>query len=96
MILRSLLKETSVEFTDKWDSIKDYIDYLSVRIKEMYRLLSNTGVFCLHLDYRSIHYAKVEMDKIFGYNNFLNEIIWHYKTFQGNVNNIFLKNTIQF
>jgi site-specific DNA-methyltransferase (adenine-specific) len=32
----------------------------------------------LHLDWRWVHYAKVECDKIFGYDNFLNHIVWSY------------------
>ena len=48
------------------------------RLRECHRLLSPTGVFCLHLDYRSVHYAKIELDKIFGEKNFINEVIWYY------------------
>ncbi len=34
----------------------------------------------MHLDWHAAHYVKVEMDKIFGYKNFVNEIVWFYKT----------------
>ena len=33
----------------------------------------------------------MELDKIFGEKNFVNEIIWHYKTYQGRVKNSFPK-----
>ena len=66
-----------VSFNDEWGGgIQSYIRWLFPRLKEGHRLLSPTGVFCLHLDYRSVHYARVELDKIFGYNNFLNQITW--------------------
>ena len=58
--------------------IQSYIRWLTPRLKECHRLLKSTGVFCLHLDYRSVHYAKIELDKIFGYNNLVSEFIWAY------------------
>lgn len=69
----------TIGFNDKWGGgIHSYMHWLSPRLKEFYRILKDTGVFCLHLDQKSVHYAKVELDKIFGYNNFVNEIIWCY------------------
>jgi site-specific DNA-methyltransferase (adenine-specific) len=32
----------------------------------------------VHLDYHWVHYVKVELDDIFGRDNFLNEIVWSY------------------
>ena len=75
-----------VSFNDEWGGgVQSYIHWLSPRLKEMHRLLSPTGVFCIHLDYRSVHYAKVELDKIFGEKNLVNEVIWnmHSSTTQG-------------
>jgi len=66
-------------FTDKYKSIYDYLNWLIIRIKEMHRLLKETGSIYVHLDWHSVHYVKVEMDKIFGYDNFINEIIWRYR-----------------
>lgn len=60
------------------DRFFDYWDFLSPRLVEAWRLLKDTGTLYLHLDYREVHYAKVELDKIFGSECFLNEIIWAY------------------
>lgn len=46
----------------------------------MHRLLSETGSLLVHLDWRTVHYAKVMLDTLFSRDNFLNEIIWHYRT----------------
>jgi adenine-specific DNA-methyltransferase len=46
----------------------------------MKRLLKLTGAICVHLDWHAAHYVKVEMDKIFGYDLFRNEIVWHYES----------------
>ena len=56
-----------------------YMEWLEIRLREMHRLLKPTGSFYLHLDHHAVHYAKVMCDKIFGYNNFRNEIIWKRK-----------------
>jgi site-specific DNA-methyltransferase (adenine-specific) len=56
----------------------DYIAFLEPRLEEAHRLLSPTGSFFLHLDYREVHYAKVVLDGIFGRPSFMNEIIWAY------------------
>jgi len=44
----------------------------------MKRVLKKTGSIYVHCDWHASHYIKVEMDKIFGYENFLNEIVWKY------------------
>lgn len=68
-----------VSFNDEWGGgINSYIRWLVPRLRECHRLLKDTGSFFLHLDYRSSHYAKVELDKIFGASNFRNEIVWCY------------------
>ncbi len=66
-------------FTDIWeDGMPWYLMWLNARLLEMKRLLKPTGSIYVHLDWHAAHYVKVEMDKIFGYDNFLNEIVWCY------------------
>jgi len=67
-----------IEYSDKWKSSKEFLDYLTIRIKEMWRILKSTGTIYIHCDWHISHYLKIEMDKIFGHNNFRNEIIWYY------------------
>lgn len=43
-------------------------------------LLTPDGTIYLHVDYRMAAYLKVLMDDIFGKKNFVNEIIWAYKS----------------
>jgi DNA modification methylase len=66
------------DFDDRWKSMQHYFDFMIERLKEMHRLLKPTGSIYVHLDWHAVHYVKVEMDKIFGYDNFVNEIIWHH------------------
>ena len=60
------------------DNFSDYLGFLEPRLLEAQRLMSQSGSFFLHLDYREVHYAKVLCDEIFGRHCFINEIIWAY------------------
>ena len=48
------------------------------RIKEMHRILKDTGSIYLQMDNKISHWIRCILDDIFGYDNFKNEIIWHY------------------
>ena len=71
------------------DSIKDfsvqggfyYLLYMTVRLIEMKRILKDTGSIYYHCDPTFSHYIKAVMDRIFGVDNFRNEIIWHYRRY---------------
>ncbi len=55
-----------------------YLAWLNARLWEMKRVLRNTGSIYVHCDWHASHYIKCEMDKIFGYDNFRNEVVWCY------------------
>lgn len=68
-------------FNDIWEGGLDgYLVWLNARLYEMKRILKPTGSIYVHCDWHASHYIKVEMDKIFGHDNFKNEIIWSYRT----------------
>ncbi|MBD3361356.1 hypothetical protein GF358_01035 [Candidatus Woesearchaeota archaeon] len=72
-------KETLQMFEEiRKGSVKHYTAWISKRIEQAHRVLKNTGSIYLHCDWKFGHYIKVEMDNIFGKNNFQDEIIWHY------------------
>jgi site-specific DNA-methyltransferase (adenine-specific) len=60
------------------DEFDDYVAFLEPRLVEVRRLLAETGTLYLHIDYREAHYVKVLLDRLFGRECFLNEIIWAY------------------
>lgn len=60
------------------DQFEDYLKFLEPRLVEAHRVLASDGSFYFHVDYREVHYCKVLLDRIFGRENFLNEIIWAY------------------
>jgi len=64
-------------FSDIWEGGLDtYLIWLNARLWEMRRVLKGTGSIYVHCDWHASHYIKAEMDKIFGYENFRNEIVW--------------------
>ncbi|MGC8514645.1 MAG: DNA-methyltransferase [Thermoplasmata archaeon] len=78
---KSRIRASEDSFEDTWTSdIEGYIEWLRPRLIETRRLLKSTGLIYLHLDWHAVHYVKVEMDRIFGYDRFINEIIWRYRT----------------
>jgi DNA modification methylase len=68
-------------FTDIWEGgMPGYLIWLNARLYEMKRLLKDTGVIYVHVDWHASHYVKIELDKIFGSGNMRNEIIWYYNS----------------
>jgi DNA modification methylase len=68
-------------FSDIWEGgMPGYLIWLNARLYEMKRLLKKTGSIYVHCDHHASHYIKVEMDKIFGPKNFINEVVWCYKS----------------
>jgi DNA modification methylase len=56
----------------------EFVQWLSPWLQQSHRVLAQHGSLFVHLDYRTVHYIKVELDRIFGQRNFVNEIIWCY------------------
>ena len=68
-------------YDDTWeDSLQQYLAMLGVRFMLMKELLADTGCIWVHLDWHSSHYMKTLLDEIFGYDNFVNEVVWNYKS----------------
>lgn len=66
-------------FKDIWEGgLNGYLVWLNARLYEMKRLLTKSGILVIHLDWHAAHYVKVELDRLFGYSSFMNEVIWHY------------------
>ncbi len=64
-------------FNDIWEGGLDtYLIWLNARLWEMRRVLKSTGSIYVHCDWHASHYIKAEMDKIFGYEDFRNAIVW--------------------
>lgn len=64
-------------FTDMFKTLDEYLRFLYVRLIEIKRASKYTGIVCLHLDTHAVYEVKTFiMDKLFGRNNLINDIIW--------------------
>jgi len=64
-------------YKDTWrQGLDSFLSMLRRRLELLKQLLGPTGSIYVHLDWHAVHYVKVLMDEIFGYENFLNQIIW--------------------
>ncbi len=71
-------RTTNVGMSEYEDVFDDYLGFLEPRLDQAFRILTPSGTLYFHIDYREVHYCKVLLDKIFGRDCFLNEIIWAY------------------
>ena len=68
-------------FDDRWKGgINAYIEWMEERVKMIHRCLKDTGSIFLHCDWHASHRLRVMLDEVFGADNFINEIIWLYRT----------------
>jgi len=56
-----------------------YLSMMAPRLMELRKALKPEGSIYLHCDPTASHYLKQLMDAVFGPENFVNEIIWHYR-----------------
>ncbi len=69
-------------YGDIWDKER-YLNWMYENLVAIRSIMSETASIYVHLDYHLGHYVKILMDEIFGEDNFVNEIIWHYTKFAG-------------
>ncbi|MBI4136258.1 MAG: site-specific DNA-methyltransferase [Candidatus Vogelbacteria bacterium] len=69
------------------DGMFSYLAWLNARLWEMKRVLKSTGSIYVHCDWHASHYIKCEMDKIFGYDNLMTEIVWRYRRWPAKTDN---------
>lgn len=83
LIYCDILYNTGKKFNDYSDNLgtpQQAVEWYQPRIQEMHRLLKDTGSIYIQCDWHLNSYIRILMDEIFGYGNFLNEIIWSYTT----------------
>jgi len=67
-------------YRDTWGKGADsFIAMIYERLSLMRDLLADNGSIYVHCDYRVSGYMRLVLDEIFGKDNFLNELIWHYQ-----------------
>lgn len=67
-------------YADSWNNLEEYCKMLCVRLMLMRDALAEDGLIFVHVDWHAVHYIRILLDEIFGYDRFVNEIIWQYKS----------------
>ncbi len=67
----------------------EFIEFLRRRLVVAKELLTPDGSIFVQLDQKKGHYVKMVLDEVFGEGNLVNEIIWHFRTYQGQVKNYY-------
>lgn len=71
-------------YRDTWGrGLESYLQWFYETVVLLRELLADDGSIYVHLDWHVGHYAKAVLDEVFGYENFLNEIIWQLSTTVG-------------
>jgi adenine-specific DNA-methyltransferase len=86
----TLLEE--IAYRDTWGSGQaSFFQMMSERIRLISDLMAGDGCIYVHCDRRVGTGLKMILDEVFGRDKQLNEIIWHYLTFQGQTQNYFAR-----
>ncbi len=72
-------------------AMASYLAFMTQRIIEMHRVLKPSGSMYLHVDPTASHYLKIILDRVFGKNNFRNEIVWHYYNGTSNIRGAYVR-----
>ena len=73
------LKHLAYDDTFERD-LEHYVTNITARLILIRELLADDGLIWMHLDWHSSHYIRIIMDEVFGTKNFINEIVWKYKS----------------
>src|SRR3954465_14693938 len=66
---------SALSYNDVFD---DFVGFIAPKLERARDLLAQHGTLYFHIDYREAHYCKVLLDRVFGRECLLNEIIWAY------------------
>lgn len=71
-------KHGDYSYSDRMDDFNSSGGFMDRVVNLLYNVLTPSGSLFIHLDWHEVHYIKVMADKVFGRQNFMNEIIWSY------------------
>ena len=72
-------RNTKFSFADLWNGLADYAEFMEARIREIHRVLKETGSIFVHCDTNANFLLRAILDDVFGTDQFRSEIIWSYR-----------------
>lgn len=81
-----------IAYRDTWGRGADsFITMLHERVVLLRDLLADNGLLYVHCDWRVNGYLRQLLDEVFGRQQIVNEVVWHYLTFQGQAHGYFAR-----
>ncbi len=65
-------------YADRADDPDEFVAWIGPLLARARDVLAPHGSMFVHLDYRTVHYVKVALDRLFGRTQLVNEIVWCY------------------
>lgn len=72
-------KDKIISFSDKWASLDEYCEFIYKILSISKNKMNDSALIFVHCDTSANHHIRVQLDKVFKPENFVNEIIWTYK-----------------
>lgn len=66
-------------FSDVWNDLREYAEFMEIRLREVYRVLKDSGSVFVHCDKNANFLLRALLDNLFGSEQFRSEIIWTYR-----------------
>lgn len=67
-------------YNDPAAGLDGYLPLMRRALTAAHEMLAPSGSLYLHVDYRASAHLRLLLDEVFGEDNFINEIIWHYRS----------------
>lgn len=74
-------------YGDIWNK-EAYLNWMYENLMAIKSIMSDNASIYVHLDWHIGHYVKILMDEVFGEDNFLDEIVWHYEKWTAGSNTL--------
>lgn len=72
-------RKSKFSFADVWSGLSDYSEFMEARIRQVHRVLKDSGSIFVHCDTSANFLLRTLLDSVFGENQFRSEIIWTYR-----------------
>ena len=95
MLILLLITGQAFDFYDDDLEHSIWLDLIYKRIKILYGLLKEDGLFWIHLDDVEVHYCKIMLDEIFNRSNFVSHITYERSAVAGLGQGGYLVNTTE-
>jgi adenine-specific DNA-methyltransferase len=85
-------RHEELAYRDKWSGgMGVFLSMMHERLRLIHSLLGPDGLLYLHCDWRTSAHLRLLLDELFGPRQLVNEIIWRYRTFQGQTHRHFAR-----